>query len=94
MFAEISNGMPLFPGESDIDQLHQIMRCFGRLPERQEKIFKRNPLYTGVELPHFPSVWDGLTFIALFSFRVGSCQYLLSQHFPCPPPPPSTSLPP
>eukprot|EP00759_Apiculatamorpha_spiralis_P021795 PhF_6_TR26342/c0_g1_i1/m.37899/K08824/CDKL; cyclin-dependent kinase-like len=51
IFAEISNGMPLFPGESDIDQLHHIIRCFGRLIPRHEQIFKRNPLYTGIDLP-------------------------------------------
>ena len=27
--AELSNGIPLFPGESDIDQLFHIIKCFG-----------------------------------------------------------------
>jgi len=52
IFAEISNGMPLFPGESDVDQLAHIMRCFGRLTTRQAQTFRRNPLYVGVELPN------------------------------------------
>lgn len=51
MFAEILNGMPLFPGESDIDQLYHIMSCFGRLIPRHEEIFLKNPLYTGMKLP-------------------------------------------
>jgi serine/threonine protein kinase len=51
MFAEILNGMPLFPGESDIDQLSHIMSCFGRLLPRHEGIFKKNALYVGVKLP-------------------------------------------
>eukprot|EP00760_Papus_ankaliazontas_P029302 PhM_4_TR4195/c0_g1_i1/m.82627/K08824/CDKL; cyclin-dependent kinase-like len=51
IFAEIATGMPLFPGESDVDQLHHIIRCFGRLIPRHEQIFKRNPLYSGIELP-------------------------------------------
>jgi cyclin-dependent kinase-like len=51
MFAEIVNGMPLFPGDSDIDQLFHIINCFGRLSERQIEIFKQNPMFTGVELP-------------------------------------------
>jgi cyclin-dependent kinase-like len=51
IFAEVSNGMPLFPGESDVDQLAHIMRCFGRLTTRQAQTFRRNPLYVGVELP-------------------------------------------
>ena len=51
IFAEISNGMPLFAGESDVDQLNCIMRCQGKLTNRQVQIFRRNPLYVGVELP-------------------------------------------
>ena len=32
---QMATGAPLFPGESDIDQLFHIMRCFfGSLPER------------------------------------------------------------
>eukprot|EP00996_Jenningsia_fusiforme_P001991 NODE_283_length_2528_cov_15.299314_g261_i0.p1 GENE.NODE_283_length_2528_cov_15.299314_g261_i0~~NODE_283_length_2528_cov_15.299314_g261_i0.p1 ORF type:complete len:560 (-),score=87.08 NODE_283_length_2528_cov_15.299314_g261_i0:457-2136(-) len=49
--AELSNGIPLFPGESDIDQLFHILRCFGRLTQRQVEIFRSNPLYVGIELP-------------------------------------------
>ena len=30
MFSEMLTGEPLFPGESDIDQLHLIMKCFGK----------------------------------------------------------------
>eukprot|EP00164_Ancoracysta_twista_P003333 GFYU01004446.1.p1 GENE.GFYU01004446.1~~GFYU01004446.1.p1 ORF type:complete len:585 (-),score=66.64 GFYU01004446.1:590-2344(-) len=51
MFAEISNGLPLFPGESDIDQLYHIVKCFGRLSERQMEIFSRNPLFEGQSIP-------------------------------------------
>ena len=49
--AEISNGLPLFPGESDVDQLFQIMRCFGNLTPRMAELVRRNPLFTGVKLP-------------------------------------------
>ena len=31
LFSEMLTGEPLFPGESDIDQLHLIMKCFGEL---------------------------------------------------------------
>lgn len=51
IFAEIATGMPLFPGESDVDQLAHIMRCFGKLTTRQVQTFRRNPLYVGVDLP-------------------------------------------
>ena len=43
--AEITNGMPLFPGESDIDQLFHIVRCFGTLTDRQMELFRTNPLF-------------------------------------------------
>lgn len=31
LFSEMLTGEPLFPGESDIDQLHLIMKCFGEV---------------------------------------------------------------
>ena len=37
--------MPLFPGESDIDQLFHIVRCFGTLTDRQMELFRTNPLF-------------------------------------------------
>eukprot|EP00756_Hemistasia_phaeocysticola_P006145 Hpha_TRINITY_DN136_c0_g1::TRINITY_DN136_c0_g1_i1::g.82413::m.82413/K08824/CDKL; cyclin-dependent kinase-like len=51
IITEISNGLPLFPGESDLDQLFQIIKCFGTLTPRQTVIFNCNPLYHGIELP-------------------------------------------
>jgi cyclin-dependent kinase-like len=52
MFAEIATGLPLFPGDSDIDQLYQIIRCIGRITPRHQEIFRKNTLYVGVKLPH------------------------------------------
>ena len=52
ILAEITNGIPLFPGESDIDQLFHIIKCFGRITNRQALVFKKNPLYHGIELPN------------------------------------------
>ena len=51
MFAEITNGLPLFPGESDIDQLFHIIRCFGQLTGQQMDFFRKNPLFVGVKIP-------------------------------------------
>jgi cyclin-dependent kinase-like len=51
LIAEITDGNPLFPGDSDIDQLYLIVKCFGRLTPRFEEIFARNPLFTGVTVP-------------------------------------------
>ena len=35
--------MPLFPGESDQDQLYLILKCFGRLSEQQMAWLHRHP---------------------------------------------------
>ncbi|KAG7392972.1 Cyclin-dependent kinase-like 3 [Phytophthora pseudosyringae] len=52
MFAEIATGLPLFPGDSDIDQLYHIIRCLGHVTSRQQELFRKNALYVGVKLPH------------------------------------------
>lgn len=51
MLAEIYTGMPLFPGESDVDQLFQIIRCQGNLTDHLTNCLRANPLFDGVELP-------------------------------------------
>lgn len=51
MLPEMASGAPLFPGESDIDQLFHIMRCFGQLPTKLLEIFKSNPLFVGIKIP-------------------------------------------
>ena len=51
IFSEISTGQPLFPGESDYDQLAHILRCCGKIPQRFVQIFYKNPLYKNVDLP-------------------------------------------
>ena len=49
--AEISNGLPLFPGDSDVDQLFHIMQCFGNLTPRMEELVRKNPEFAGTKLP-------------------------------------------
>ncbi|KAI5936612.1 Cyclin-dependent kinase-like 2 [Manis javanica] len=44
-------GEPLFPGDSDIDQLYHIMMCLGSLIPRHQELFYKNPLLAGVRLP-------------------------------------------
>nr|CCM18395.1 mitogen-activated protein kinase,putative,kinase, putative [Leishmania guyanensis] len=51
MFAELSDGQPLFPGESDLDQLCLILQTCGPVPARMVFIFEHNPLYSGVSFP-------------------------------------------
>lgn len=56
MFAEITTGLPLFPGDSDIDQLYHIIKCLGHITARQQELFRKNSLYVGVKLPHATEV--------------------------------------
>ncbi|KAF5825873.1 kinase-like domain-containing protein, partial [Dunaliella salina] len=43
IMGELVDGQPLFPGESDIDQLYIIQRLVGSLTEEQQQLFLRNP---------------------------------------------------
>lgn len=96
IFTEVSNGMPLFPGESDLDQLAHLMRCFGKITNRMVQIFRRNPLYVSAELPpanvteslddRFPSVpktWLGFLKACLKNDpdQRESCSTLLSHPY-------------
>ncbi|XP_074647317.1 uncharacterized protein LOC141903184 isoform X2 [Tubulanus polymorphus] len=51
LVAEMLTGEPLFPGDSDIDQLFHIVRVFGNLSSRHREIFHKNPLFVGMRLP-------------------------------------------
>ncbi|KNC98816.1 CMGC/CDKL protein kinase [Spizellomyces punctatus DAOM BR117] len=51
IFAEILTGQPLFPGDTDIDQLYRIMKCLGPLTKRHMEVFLKNPLFVGVRIP-------------------------------------------
>ncbi|XP_071952770.1 cyclin-dependent kinase-like 4 [Antedon mediterranea] len=49
--AEMLTGEPLFPGDSDIDQLFHIIKCFGNLTNRHKEVFLKNPLFVGMRIP-------------------------------------------
>ncbi|XP_066925888.1 cyclin-dependent kinase-like 1 [Clytia hemisphaerica] len=49
---EMITGDPLFPGDSDIDQLFHITKALGNLCQRHKDVFHRNPLFTGMKLPN------------------------------------------
>ncbi|KAJ3002915.1 Cyclin-dependent kinase-like 3, partial [Thoreauomyces humboldtii] len=51
IFAEILTGQPLFPGDTDIDQLYRIMKILGPLTKRHMEVFLKNPLFVGVRIP-------------------------------------------
>ena len=43
LMAELFDGEPLFPGDSDIDQLHRIISMLGPLTKHQQFFFHTNP---------------------------------------------------
>eukprot|EP00727_Mastigamoeba_balamuthi_P004322 m51a1_g13888 putative cmgc cdkl protein kinase (331) ;mRNA; r:670355-671914 len=51
LFCELLTGVPLFAGETDLDQLALIVRVIGPLIEEHEEAFLSNPLYDGVHPP-------------------------------------------
>ncbi|CAM5106685.1 unnamed protein product [Eretmochelys imbricata] len=56
LVTEMLTGEPLFPGDSDIDQLYHIMKCLGNLTPRHQELFYKNPLFAGVRLPEIKEV--------------------------------------
>ncbi|XP_024595104.1 cyclin-dependent kinase-like 5 [Neophocaena asiaeorientalis asiaeorientalis] len=48
ILGELSDGQPLFPGESEIDQLFTIQKVLGPLPPEQMKLFYSNPRFHGL----------------------------------------------
>eukprot|EP00116_Pleurobrachia_bachei_P006712 sb/3466974/ len=51
LVVEMLTGNPLFPGDSDIDQLYHITSWLGNLSQRYKEIFMRNPIFVGMKLP-------------------------------------------
>lgn len=49
LYCEMMTGEPLFPGESDIDQLFQIVRILGKLSSRHQILIMRNAVFRGMK---------------------------------------------
>lgn len=45
---ELLDGEPLFPGDSDLDQLYRIQQVLGPLVPEHEQLFLRNPQNAGI----------------------------------------------
>ncbi|CAI9599196.1 unnamed protein product [Staurois parvus] len=56
LVTEMLTGEPLFPGDSDIDQLYHIIKCQGNLTPRLQDLFYKNPLFAGVTLPEIKEI--------------------------------------
>jgi len=50
LYAEMLSGDPLFPGDSDIDQLFHIVKCLGSLCTRHRDLIAKNPMYSGINI--------------------------------------------
>lgn len=50
ILGELSDGQPLFPGESEIDQLYTIQKILGPLPQDQMDMFYSNPRFSGLKV--------------------------------------------
>uniref|UniRef100_A0A7N4PK81 Cyclin-dependent kinase-like 2 n=1 Tax=Sarcophilus harrisii TaxID=9305 RepID=A0A7N4PK81_SARHA len=51
LLIEMFTGQPIFPGDSDIDQLYHIVKCLGNLIPRHQELFYKNQLLAKVKLP-------------------------------------------
>lgn len=51
VLAEMLTGMPLWPGRSDLDQLHLITKTLTELVPRHREIFEKNDFFKGCKLP-------------------------------------------
>ncbi|PAA63222.1 hypothetical protein BOX15_Mlig000458g8 [Macrostomum lignano] len=51
VFAEMLKGTPLWPGRSDLDQLHLIIKSLGDLVPRHRDIFYQNAYFQGLKIP-------------------------------------------
>lgn len=51
IMGELVDGQPLFPGESEIDQLYIIQRVMGPLTAEHLAKFLRNPSFSGLKFP-------------------------------------------
>lgn len=51
ILGELTDGQPLFPGESELDQLFVIQKVMGPLTPEQMEMFQKNPRFIGVKFP-------------------------------------------
>ncbi|KAG7402330.1 hypothetical protein PHYBOEH_000038 [Phytophthora boehmeriae] len=51
IMGELIEGQPMFPGESEIDQLYLIQKMLGPLQKRHMELFATNPRFSGLRIP-------------------------------------------
>ncbi|CAM9306270.1 unnamed protein product, partial [Phaeothamnion confervicola] len=51
IMGELVDGQPLFPGESEIDQLYVVQKMLGPLTAEHAQLFFKNPRFAGLKFP-------------------------------------------
>jgi cyclin-dependent kinase-like len=51
LMGELCDGQPLFPGDTEVDQLFLIQKMLGCLTSEQYECFARNPRFIGLKFP-------------------------------------------
>lgn len=51
IMGEISDGQPIFPGDSEVDQLYVIQKLIGPLTPEHQEMFMLNPRFAGLKFP-------------------------------------------
>jgi cyclin-dependent kinase-like len=51
IMGELLDGQPMFPGESEVDQLYIIQKVLGPLTPDQHELFLKNPRFLGLKFP-------------------------------------------
>jgi len=54
IMGELTDGQPLFAGESEVDQLFVIQKVLGALTPEHSQMFKDNPRFNGIQFPDNP----------------------------------------
>lgn len=77
MAVEMFTGEPLFPGDSDVDQLWLILKCMGQLPPAYADMLSRNEYFAVRPHKHRSQVsWHTNSNQAKGYFRCAGHRYL------------------
>lgn len=82
LLAEMLTGDPLFPGDSDIDQLYHIVRCLGKLPTAHAKVFLQNKLFVGIRLPEAKEIMPLKRKLRTLGEFIYVYIYIFNKHYP------------
>jgi glycogen synthase kinase 3 beta len=75
VLAELLLGQPIFPGDSGVDQLVEIIKVLGT-PTR-EQIREMNPNYTEFKFPQIKShPWQKVSLYCSSQINLGPCHYV------------------